>query len=726
MSTAYQGQQFCGELYVVDRGGPALLGRDWLTHVKLDWPNILSLSVENHTDTRAKLTALLEEYDELFKEEIGELKGVKGNLILKENAQPVFLKARQVPYALRPKIEAELVKLQRENIITPVETSEWATPIVPVAKKSGGVRICGDFKVTLNANLRTEQYPLPKIEDIFATLAGGQRFSKLDLRQAYLHMVMNEESSNLLTLNTHKGLYKMNRLAFGVSSAPAMWQRSMEQILQGIPGVQCILDDMIITGRNDTEHLHNLERVLKVLRDRGLRLNKSKCEFFKKKVIYCGHAIDAQGLHKTQEKIQAVNNAPPPTNVSQVRSFLGLINYYHRFLPDLATVLHPLNQLLEKNRKWAWTPGCDKAFKVAKTLITSDEVLTHYNPALPVKLACDASPYGLGAVMSHVMPNNTERPIAYASRTLSSAERNYSQIDKEALALVWGVKKFNNYLQGRKFTLVTDHQPLTSIFHPAKSVPTTTRMVRYALFLASHDYEIEYKNTTKHCNADGLSRLPVPEVRTEDIDPDDLLHMSQLEKMPVTSAQVRKETARDIVLSQACEFTMKGWPNTYDAELKPFNVRRNELSLHDGCLMWGLRVIIPLKLRETILAELHQGHLGVVKMKNLARGYVWWPGLDNDIELLAKGCAGCQKVQHNPKSAPLHTWEWPTTPWQRIHIDYAGPFFGQMFLVVVDAHSKWPEVVSTKSADSTRTIEILRARLKFYAAFLHGMECQSS
>ena len=524
-------------------------------------------------------------------------------------------------------------------------------------------------------------------------------------------MVMNEESSKLLTLNTHKGLYKMNRLAFGVSSAPAMWQRTMEQILQGIPGVQCILDDMIITGCNDTQHLHDLQSVLKVLRDRGLRLNQSKCEFFKKKVIYCGHEIDAQGLHKTQEKIHAVNNALPPTNVSQVRSFLGLVNYYHRFLPNLATLLHPLNQLLEKNRTWKWTADCNKAFELAKKLITSDEVLTHYDPALPVKLACDASPYGLGAVMSHVMPNNTERPIAYASRMLSSAERNYSQIDKEALALVWGVKKFNNYLQGRKFTLVTDHQPLTSIFHPARSVPTTTalRLTRYALFLASHDYEIEYKSTTKHSNADGLSRLPVPEVRVEDTNPDDLLHMSQLEMMPVTSAQVRKETARDIVLTKACEFTLKGWPHTYDTELKPFNVRRNELSLHDGCLMWGLRVIIPLKLRETVLSELHQGHLGVVKMKNIARGYVWWPGMDSDIEQLAKGCVGCQRVQHNPRAAPLHTWEWPTTPWQRIHIDYAGPFLGQMFLVVVDAHSKWPEVVSTKSSDSAHTIEILRS-----------------
>ena len=170
-------------------------------------------------------------------------------------------------------------------------------------------------------------------------------------------------------------------------------------------------------------------------------------------------------------------------------------------------MLHPLNQLLEKNHKWVWSAECEKAFEQAKALITSEEVLTHYDPQLPVKLVCDASPYGLGAVMSYVMPDNTERPIAYASRTLSSAERNYSQIDKEALALVWGVKKFNNYLCGRKFTLVTDHQPLTSIFHPTKSVPATTasRMVRCAVFLASFDYEIEYKSSTKHCNADGLS-----------------------------------------------------------------------------------------------------------------------------------------------------------------------------------------------------------------------------
>ena len=537
-----------------------------------------------------------------------------------------------------------------------------------------------------------------------------QRYSKFDLHQAYLHMVMDPDSKKLLTINTHKELFAFNCLFFGVASAPAMWQRTMEQVLQGIPGVRCLLDDMIITGRTDDEHLDNLRKVLQRLKNSGLRLNQSKCKFLKKKVIFCSHEITGNGLKKTEDKINAVMNAHGPTDVSQLRSFLGLVNYYHQFLPNLATELHPLNQLLEKNHKWEWNANCEKAFQKAKSLITTDEVLTHYDPSLQVKLACDASPYGLGAVMSHVMSDGSERPISYASRTLTTAERNYSQIDKEALALVWGVKKFNLYLCGRKITLVTDHQPLTSIFNPVKStsVTTTARLVRYAVFLGSHDYDIEYKNTTLHSNADGLSRLPLGQTMSPQNDPVDVFNMTQFETLPVSSADVRRETSRDSTLSRVFVNTMKGWQNNSDPDLATYYSRRNELTIHDGCLMWGISAIIPNKLHTKVLNELHEGHLGVVKMKSLARSFAWWPGIDHDIEQFAKGCTGCQQVQHNPAQAPLHTWEWPAKPWHRIHIDYAGPFVGHMFLVVVDAHSKWPEVIPTKATTSTKTIHILR------------------
>ena len=225
-------------------------------------------------------------------------------------------------------------------------------------------------------------------------MAGGKHFSKLDLRQAYDQMEVTEESKKYLTINMHKGLFQYNRLVFGVTSCPAIWQRAIDQVLQGVPDTQCSLDDMIITGKTDKGHLENLEKLLKRLQDAGLKANKEKCEFFRDRVQLCGHEIDSEGLHKTQEKIEAVVNAPRPENVSQLRSFLGLVNYYNRFLPNAFTVLHALHQLLEQDSEWQWTEQCEQSFTEAKRMVTSDQVLTQYDPALAVRLACDASSTG--------------------------------------------------------------------------------------------------------------------------------------------------------------------------------------------------------------------------------------------------------------------------------------------------------------------------------------------
>ena len=294
-----------------------------------------------------KVDQLLQQYESVFSEGVGTLKRHKADLKVKEGCQPSFHKPRQVPYALRPKVEAELTRLEKDGILSKVEYSEWATSIVPVVKRNGSVHVCGDFKVSVNPVLLAEQYPLPRIEDIFANLAGGKHFSTLDLRQAYHQMEVTEASKKFLTINTHKGLFQYNRLVFGITSCPAIWQRAIDQVLQGIPGVQCILDDMIVSGKTDEEHLENLESVLKRLQDAGLKANKERCEFFRDRVQFCGHEIDREGHHKTQEKIEAVVSAPRPENVSQLRSFLGLVNHYNRFLSNASTVLHPLHQLLE-------------------------------------------------------------------------------------------------------------------------------------------------------------------------------------------------------------------------------------------------------------------------------------------------------------------------------------------------------------------------------------------
>ena len=210
---------------------------------------------------------------------------------------------------------------------------------------------------------------------------------------------MNDNSKSYLTINTHKGLYSYNRLVFGISASPSIWQRTMDQVLKGIPNTSCILDDIIITGKTDDEHLKTLEAVLQRLMDYNLRVNEAKCKFFQEEITYCGHKIDANGLHKMQDKIEAVINAPKPENVTQLRAFLGLVNYYSHFLPNLASVLRPLYQLLKQNVKFIWTETAQKAFQNVKEMITSDIVLTH-DPDLPVKLACDSSSYGLEAVIS--------------------------------------------------------------------------------------------------------------------------------------------------------------------------------------------------------------------------------------------------------------------------------------------------------------------------------------
>ena len=705
VEVVYKGEQHKLHLYVIDSEGPPLFGRDWLRKIRLDWCNIR----EVHTDassTKGKLDQLLAEYSDVFADGLGLLKGEKAKLTLTEGATPKFFKPRQVPYALRPMVEEELQKLEKEGILSKVDWSEWATPLVAIPKSAGGVRICGDFKVTINPVLKVDQYPLPRIEDIFSNLAGGERFTKLDLRQAYLQMEVSDESKQYLTVNTHKGLYQWNRLMFGVASAPAIWQRTIDKILQGLPGTQCILDDMIITGRNDDEHLENLRNVLERLHSRGLRANLDKCAFRQERIEYCGHIIDKQGLHKTNEKIEAVLSAPSPENLTQLRSFIGMVQYYHKFLNNIATVLRPLNQLLEKNQKWIWSQECEHAFKEAKRMITSKQVLAHYDPSLPIALETDASPYGISCVMTQ-----NDRPVAFASRSLTTTERAYAQIQKEALAIVFGVKKFHHYVFARHFTLITDHQPLTSIFHPNKELPamTAARLQRYAMYLSGHNYTIKYRNTKLHVAPDCLSRLPLPTVKNDSNDPVEMFHVDQLQALPVSSTQMRRETQRDIVLSKVYLYLLNGWPDKPDKDIAAYYSRRNELTLTQGCILWGIRVIVPRKLQTQVTQLLHEAHLGIVKMKGLARSHVWWPGIDNEIENTVKQCQQCKEVRNNPSAAPLHPWECATSPWQRIHVDYAGEFQGHMFLLAVDAHSQWPEVEIMRSTTSSKTIDTLRA-----------------
>ena len=440
-------------------------------------------------------------------------------------------------------------------------------------------------------------------------------------------------------------------------------------------------------------------------------MKKAKCKFMQESVQYLGYIVDAQGLHTSPDKIQAIKEAPQPKNQQQLRAFLGLVNYYGKFLPTLSTTTHPLNQLLQHNSKWAWSKDCQAAFQTLKQQSSSEPVLAHYDSSLPLKLACDASPYGVGAVISHIMPSGEEKPIAYGSRTLSKAERNYAQVEKEALAIIFGIKKFHQYVYGRKFLIVTDHKPLTMILSPKASLPTlaAARLQRWAITLSAYHYEIEFRPTKQHANTDSLSRLPLENALTTDTDKSvTLFNIQQIGTLPVQAKQLRQETANDPLLSKVLLYTKEGWPREVDAQLQPFSRRKLELTIESGCLMWGIKVIILNKLQGRVLEELHTGQIGIVKMKALARSHVWWPGMEQQIEQMAQKCEPCQSLRNRPAPIPLHPWTWPTHPWQRLHIDFAGPFLGKSFLIIVDAHSKWPEVIPMMTTTAEKTMAELR------------------
>ena len=705
VSVKYGSQIATLPLLVVKGEGPSLLGRNWLSELKLKWQEIFWLH-------NASLSQLLEEHKIVFEPGLGTVTGFTAKITVDPNATPKYCKARAVPYFYREKVEKELDRLVEEGTLEPVEFSEWAAPIVAVLKPDKqNVRICGDFKQTVNPVAKLDRYPIPRVEDLFAKLAGGKAFTKLDLSQAYLQVPLDEESRKLVVVNTHKGLYRYTRLPYGVSSAPGIFQRLMETVLQGIPNVIVYLDDILITGATEDEHLKTLSLVLERLERAGFRARKAKCSFMQSSVTYLGHRIDQQGLHPLKEKVQAVQDAPSPSNVTELRAYLGLLTYYSKFLPNMATVLAPLYKLLRKDTPWKWTDAEGKAFRASKDLLTSSALLVHFDPELELVLMCDASSYGVGAVLAHRMPDGSERPIGYASRSLLASQRNYSQLEKEALALVFGVQRFHSYLFGHRFELVTDHQPLLALLHQHRptSAQASARVRRWSLLLSAYEYSITFRNTHAHANADALSRLPLPIVQTEPSTPPELvLLMEHLDESPVTAKHIRVWTRRDQVLSKIQQFVERGWPQHPDKSLSAYSAKKNELSLYQGCVMWGARVIIPSRGRNAVLQQLHEGHPGMTRMKSLARMFVWWPGLDSDIEKSVQQCCHCQEQQSVPPVAPLQPWKWPSRPWVRLHMDFAGPIQGKMILVVVDSHTKWVEAYPTDSATSSKVIELSR------------------
>ena len=348
-NVVYKDKHYSLPVVVVDYSAkPTLLGKNWLRQIKLAWGETLSVSNENPVSAEGQLSNLLSKYHELFSDSYEGMKGLEAHITMKSNViKPIFVKARRVPYALKVQVEKELDKLETHGVIKKTDKSNWASPIVVMPKSDNTVRICGDYKATINQFVDYEPYVLPTTQDLYTALVGSKVFSTLDLSHAYAQLNVDKERQEYLTISTHKGLYSYLKLTYGVKSSPKIFQAKMDQILQGIEKCVCKQDDILAGGNDWQENLINkiLAEVLDRLHKYNLRLKLPKCEFFKPEVVYLGLKISAVGLQPVEEKINAVKKAPTPRNVSELRSFLGMVQYYYSFLPGLATMLASLHIL---------------------------------------------------------------------------------------------------------------------------------------------------------------------------------------------------------------------------------------------------------------------------------------------------------------------------------------------------------------------------------------------
>lgn len=648
---------------------------------------------------------------------LGHCTKMKASLQLKDDVKPVFIRKRPVPVGVENMIKEELDRLERSNVIKSVEFSDWSAPIVAIKKKNGNLRICADFSTGLNERLELNRHPLPSPESIYNAVQNCKIFSHIDLADAYLQIELDEKSKKLVTINTHLGLYEYQRLPFGVKSAPSIFQKLMDTLLQNIKGAFSYLDDLIIASKDKDEHINTMLVLFNKLKEYGLKVRLEKCKFMVHQLEFLGKIVDETGIKPSPNKVKAVVDMPEPTNVSEVRSFLGAITYYGKFIKQMREIRAPLDELLKKEVKFNWTNECKIAFEKAKGILISDLALTHFDPKLPIMVAADASQHGIGAVISHKFPDGNIKAIEHASKALTKAERNYSQIEKEALALVFAIKKFHRMIYGRKFTLLTDHKPLLAIFGSKTGIPihSASRLQRWALILLGYDFNIEHVRSNQIGQADVLSRLIVESKNNNEdivIAQNEIflkIFSSQLESLPVSLEELIEETNKDEISNEVKEYVQKGWPKKInEGVLSAYHAKRNELSMHEKCLVLGERVVIPKSLRSRVLKTLHFGHPGIVRMKLLARRHVYWPSLNSDIEQTVRSCNNCIENSKTPKECEPQSWKAEKKPWVRLHIDYAGPFKNNMFLIVVDAFSKWVEVAKVKEISSKATIVVLR------------------
>lgn len=704
------------EVYVIDKLHDALLGRPAIKSLDI-LPSLLEVTAS--TSKVSDPANILCHYPNLATG-LGLLK-TEYRIILLPDAKPSAITyPRRVPLPMLPSVKRELERMENLGVIRKVdEATEWCAPMVVAKKRGGELRICVDFG-GLNKNILRERVVMPTVDECLARLAGATWFSKLDARAGYWQAPLAPESQKYTTFLTPFGRFQFLRLPFGISTAPEFFQREMLRVLEGIEGQACLQDDIIVFGPSREEHDARLHKVLQRLQEAGITLNAEKCVLHQQSVRFLGHIVSANGISADPEKVSALCHLAEPTDVTEVRSFLGMANHLAKFLPGLSQLTKPLRDLLHSDAEWCWDKPQQESFNAVKKALTTTPVLTHYDPCSHHTVSADASSYGLGAVLLQETAGQ-RLPVAYASRSLSDTETRYAQIEKEALAVTWACEHFRSYLLGLQFHVETDHKPLVPLLSSSRLDELSPRLQRFRMRLLEFDYTIAHIPGKEMHTADVLSRKPQKE--TDNSRPRSLSkaivehEILTVELLPASHDMLEKIKAaqeNDPVLARVRDYCTTSWPKevALPPDVQRYSAFAHELTQVDGILLKGSRIVIPPSMQSDVLEHLHAGHQGIGRCRARATQSVWWPGINQHIQSYVSRCPVCQQ-HRKPHAEPMIFSPLPKHPWEAIGIDLFC-VDGVNYLVVVDYYSRFFEL---KKLKRTTTENITQALSQIFARF---------
>ena len=685
------------KFYVVDVDGPPILG---LRSCKaLDIVDI-SIDVVSQQSYEKPATSVINSVDDLKQlypdrfDVIGNFKREE-ELVIKPGAEPFIDPPRKCPIHLREKIKQKLDEMVSNDIIKPIsKPTQWCSSITYPTKKDGSLRICLDPK-KLNSSLVKRPHKIPNVEEITPSFTKAKYFSKLDAKSGYWSVRLTKSSQELTTFRTPFGRYCFKRLPFGLNIAQDAYQERMDEILEKCDGVTGISDDIVVYGETEKQHDSNLLKLMDTARKDGLVFNSEKCNIKTDKITFFGRQYTDKGVYPDPEKVKDVIEMPTPQNKSELQTFLGMITFLSNHLPNASAKTAILRDLIKDNVPYEWSEDHEQAFNVVKRLVSTNIGLKYFDPRENACLEVDASIKGLGAVLTQ-----NGLPTAFASKSLSSAQANYSNLERECLAVVFGIQRFHHFLFGKEFEVVTDCKPLEMIFRkPLHSAPP--RLQRIMIKVQGYNFNVSYKPGSDNIIPDTLSRLPNPSSR-EVIELDNHVDVIDIDMFNFSydkQAHIRTEIQRDTGLKNLIQIIYEGWPSNikdlpYD--VRPYWNYRDELGVANGIIYKGHQIIIPENMREDILNQLHEGHQGVEKTRRLARQCVYWPNFNKDIEKICSSCKFCQQHQPKQQREPIISHEIPNKRWVKVGTDLFS-IKDRNYLIIADYFSRYPYIKEIKS-----------------------------